>query len=361
MPEALLPLSKLITGGDAASLAHFRKARELLPDCTLINGYGPTETTTFAVCLTVGPEDLKGESVPIGHPIAKTRIFILDGDLNPVASDEVGELCIAGDGVARGYLNQPEMTADKFVTIIGSEDSERVYRTGDRARWLKGGTIEFLGRLDDQVKISGYRVEPAEIAATLRDHRAVRDAVVLVDEDGHGRKRLVAFVVPRWLPAPTANELREFIGSKLPQFMVPATVTTITEIPLTPNGKVDRAALARGGAASATRSADDAPLAALEKSIAAIWCEVLGLQTVGADESFFDIGGDSLALTEVHARLAKILPKPLPITDLFQYPTVKTLADRLIPAARAEIADDSEQRAARQREVLAQRRRQAAV
>ncbi len=358
-PETLRPLSKLITGGDAASVAHFRKARELLPDCTLINGYGPTETTTFAVCLTVGAEHLKGDSVPIGYPIAKTELFILDADLNPVVPGEAGELGIAGAGVARGYLNQPAITAEKFVTIESNEGRTRIYRTGDRVRRLNDGTIDFLGRIDDQVKISGYRVEPAEVAAALREHRAVQDAVVLLDDDHPGRKRLVAYVVPRWLPAPSANELREFVGSKLPQFMVPAAVTTITEIPLTPNGKVDRAALAGGRGSAPTRTADDAPPAALEKSIAAIWCGVLGLQAVGAEDSFFDIGGDSLALTEVHARLAKILPKPLPITDLFQYPTVKTLAGRLAsitPAANA--GDDSEQRAQRQREALARRRRQ---
>jgi amino acid adenylation domain-containing protein len=360
--EALRPLRKLITGGDAASLAHFRKARELLAECSLINGYGPTETTTFAVCLAVRAEHLHGVSVPIGRPIAKTRVFILDAKQWPVADGEVGELCIAGHGVARGYLNQPELTTEKFVTIAMPEGRTRIYHTGDRARRLADGTIEFLGRLDEQVKVSGYRVEPAEIAAALREHRAVRDAVVIAEEDGQTRKRLVAYVVPRWLPAPSANELREFVASKLPQFMVPAAVTAITEIPLTANGKVDRATLARGRADAAARDASSAPHAALEKKIAAIWCEVLGLPVVSVDDSFFDIGGDSLALTEVHVRLAKALPSSIPITDLFQYPTVRTLADRLTSASSASsAANDTEQRAMRQREVLARRRRQAAV
>jgi amino acid adenylation domain-containing protein len=361
-PAALAPLRQLITGGDSGSLSHFRRALDALPGVRLINGYGPTETTTFAVCLTARPENLGGTSVPIGWPIANTEAWILDGNLEPVRSGEEGELCIGGDGVARGYLGQPALTAERFVAPPWTADkSQRLYRTGDRARRRRDGLIEFLGRSDDQVKISGYRIEPGEIAAVLREHTGIRDAAVIVEESGEGAKRLVAYVVGRGAPAPDAAELRAYLGSKLPQFMIPSAFVALESIPLTSNGKVDRAALCAARPQASSAAATPAPVAdsgsRLETAIAAVWRDVLRLDKVGLRDSFFDLGGDSLQLIEVHSKLRKSIQAKFTITDLFQYPTVADLAAHLGAgeAAGAPAGDDLEERARRQRAALQRR------
>jgi acyl carrier protein len=325
----------------------------------LIHCYGPTETTTFALCLTVRPEHLIGSSVPIGFPIAEGELSILDAELNPLSGGDIGELCIGGDGVARGYLNRPEATAESFIALERAGDpSIRLYRTGDLVRERKDGAIEFVGRIDDQVKISGYRVEPGEISSALREHAAVRDADVIARSDRGGEKRLVAYVAPRSKPAPAPSELRRFLAGKLPHFMLPTAFVTIDAIPLTTNGKVDRDALPSPlemGADGDARPAQ--PTGGFEDKIAAVWSQVLGVARVGLHDSFFDLGGDSIGLIEVHSKLQKILGKSLRITDLFQYPTVAELAEHLdgkvIPGAN----DDIELRAQRQKELLDRRGR----
>jgi acyl-coenzyme A synthetase/AMP-(fatty) acid ligase/acyl carrier protein len=359
--EGLRPLRQLVAGGDALSIAHCRKVIAQLPDCRLVNGYGPTETTTFAVCLTLRAEVLQGGPVPIGSPINQTQVFILDDTLQRVKDGDLGELCIGGAGVARGYLNQPELTAEKFVTPAwGAASNARLYRSGDRARYRPDGLLEFLGRVDDQVKISGYRIEPNEVASVLREFPSVRDAVVIAEKRENRDARLIAYVAGD--PAILADHgaIRAFLAGKLPAYMVPAAFVTLASIPLTSNGKVDRAALpapvAADGAGSAARpasAADD-----LEEKIALIWRGVLNRNEVGARENFFDLGGDSLRLIEVHSRLRKELGVKLPITDLFEYPTIEALVRRLRPAPEpATPADDAAARARRQRELLAQRSR----
>ncbi len=357
-PQALAHLKQLLTGGDAGSPAHLRKALECLPGCRLINGYGPTETTTFAVCKTLDRGDLAEDSVPIGFPIGGTPVWLLDEQLNPVPKGETGEIFIGGCGVGRGYLNQPELTAQKFVVPKWATDpTMRLYRTGDLARYRDDGALMFLGRVDDQVKISGYRVEPGEIACVLREHPKVRDAVVIAGQDSGGSKQLMAYLVPRTVSAPDASDLRAFLARRLPQFMVPSAFVMLDAIPLNANGKVDRARLPlpqpRRDCAPPT---SDGPANLLEERIGAVWSQVLSLEKVGIQDNFFELGGDSLKLLAVHSRLQKQLGKKLPITSLFQYPTIAALVEHL-NGAHAAPTDDLDSRARRQRELLSSRSR----
>ncbi len=359
-PEMLEPLRQLVTGGDAGSVAHFLKVLEAVPHCRLVNGYGPTEATTFAVCLTARAEDLSGSSVPIGYSIKNTPVWVLDSVFNPVPVGETGELYIGGDGVARGYLNLLDLTAGKFVVPTWAPDpSMRLYRTGDLVRYRKDGALEFLGRLDDQVKISGYRVEPGEIAAALREHHAVRDALVLAEVNSSGDKHLVGYVVPAFAPGPDQLELRAFLQRKLPHFMVPAVLVSVDEIPLSHNGKADRAALLKAqDRAAGHREKIGLRVNSLEETIAAVWREVLNLASIGTHDTFFDLGGDSLQLIQVHSKLQKLLAVKFTITDLFQYPTVSALAERLGGGAQPRsLNDEANLRALRQRELLVRRAR----
>ena len=358
----LRPLQQLLAGGDALSVPHCRRFLAAAPQCRLINGYGPTETTTFAITMTLTGESLRGVSAPLGFPINQTQIYLLDDAMNPVASGEAGEICIGGAGVARGYLNQPALTAEKFVIPRwAAEGAMRIYRTGDLGRRGPDGTIEFLGRRDEQVKISGYRVEPNEIACVLREHPGVRDAAVVAPKNGNGSATLIAYVVGA--AAIDRDDLRAFLADKLPPFMVPSRFISLELIPLTNNGKVDRAALpaptsdearppvAKGPAVSAGAGA-------IEDQVAAIWCAVLRCAEVDSKANFFDLGGDSLRLIEVHSRINRELGVKIPITDLFQFPTVEAIVQRLRNEAPARPAlDEVEERARRQRELLARRAR----
>lgn len=241
--DDLCPLRQLLVGGDVLSVTHIRKAVDGLPGCRLINGYGPTEGTTFTCCHTITREDAQSTSIPIGKPISNTQVYLLDSTLQPVPLGEPGELCVGGDGLARGYLNQPELTAEKFVSHpFSDEPGTRVYRTGDLARYRSDGTIEFLGRVDNQVKVSGFRIELGEIEAVLMEHLSVQSAVVVARQDAPGEKKLAAYVVLRGLDD-NKIELRAFLQKRLPAYMVPSELVVLTSLPLSPNGKVDRGAL----------------------------------------------------------------------------------------------------------------------
>jgi amino acid adenylation domain-containing protein len=244
--DDLASLRQLLAGGDVLSPCHVHKALEALRDGTLINGYGPTESTTFACCHRMTRGHASEASIPIGRPISNTTVFILDERLHPVPVGEPGELCIGGDGLAHGYLNDPELTRARFPFKPSSgEQGTRIYRTGDRARYRPDGVIEFLGRLDSQVKISGHRVEPAEIEAKLQRHPAIRQAAV-VSYTGlppRGQKRLVAYFVGTQPGRTATEELRDYLASLLPSFMIPAVFLELAQLPLSPNGKVDRSAL----------------------------------------------------------------------------------------------------------------------
>ncbi|HEX2207503.1 MAG TPA: amino acid adenylation domain-containing protein, partial [Longimicrobium sp.] len=341
--DALRPVRQLLAGGDVLSVAHVRRVLAELPGTTLINGYGPTENTTFTACHAIRAEDVEHHHIPIGRPIRGTRIHVLDGRMQPVPSGVAGELCTAGWGLARGYLNAPELTAEKFVTVTIDGREERVYRTGDRVRWTRGGVLEFLGRMDQQVKIRGYRVEPAEIENVLDEHPSVAEAAVVARQDAPGDRRLVAYVVSVDGDTVDAAELRAWLSSRLPAHMVPSAFVAMDALPLTANGKVDRRAL------PATELVDEvaefvAPRTALEALLAELWGEVLGLERVGVTEAFWDVGGHSLRGMQIAARLRDALRVEVPLRLFFEAPTIARLAERL---NAAETEPGSVERAAR--------------
>jgi non-ribosomal peptide synthetase component F len=297
--------------------------------------------------------DSFSDSIPIGKPISNTRTYILDKNMNLVAPGETGELYTAGDGVARGYLNDPDTTAARFLTDpFAAGPSQRMYRTGDLARWRPDGTIEFLGRTDSQVKILGHRIEPGEIEAVLQRHGRVKRACVIARTES-GAKRLVAFFVP-FEPGPAPEELRDFVASQLPQHMIPAFFVALESFPLSENGKLDRAALANMELASKPApTPEGVPSSELERTLAQLWQGILKVQNVGLDDNFFDLGGDSLLLVAVHSNLQKLLQTEIPVTDLFEFPTIRKLARHLGHAeSQAAVVSDSKQRAQSQREAF---------
>ncbi|MEG5160088.1 amino acid adenylation domain-containing protein [Microcoleus sp. AT3-A2] len=291
----------------------------------VFNLYGPSEDTTYSTFALIekGAERMP----PIGSPIANTQIYLLDRTLNPVPLGVPGELYIGGEGLARGYLNRPELTTEKFIpTPFSNSPDARLYKTGDRARYLPDGNIEYLGRIDSQVKIRGYRIELGEIEETLRQHSAVRDAVAIARDDGSGNKRLVAYVVLNQDKLPSISNLRGYLQEKLPEYMVPAVFVTLESLPLTPNGKIDRKALpAPERDRPELEEAFAAPRTAIEKILAEIWAQVLGLEQVGIDDNFFELGGDSILSIQVISKANRaglqLTPK-----QLFQHQTIAQLA-----------------------------------
>jgi amino acid adenylation domain-containing protein len=300
----------------------------------LLNAYGPTETTITATAFECGPllcDNRTFQRIPIGRPLANRETYILDNYGNPVPVGVPGELHIGGVGVGRGYLNWPDLTAEKFVPNPFSEEpGARLYKTGDLARYLPDGNIEFLGRVDHQVKIRGFRIELGEIEAALDQHPAVREAVVLAPEDAPGEKRLVAYVVAERELLPTTTDLRSFLKEKLPEHMVPALFVLLDALPLMPNGKVDRRALpVPDRARPELEKAFVAPRDDLELQLAQIWEEVLGVRPVGVKDNFFELGGHSLMAVRLFALIEKRLGRKLPLTTVFQGATVEHLASVL--------------------------------
>ena len=328
-PLILRGVQQLLTGGESLSVAHVRAALKALPGVRLVNGYGPTESTTFACCYRIPDTLAEGRSsIPIGKPIANTRAYILEphGDAAPVGVP--GELWIGGDGLAHGYLHRPELTTRKFVPDpFSSAPGARMYRSGDRARYLSDGTIEFLGRFDDQVKIRGFRIEPGEIEAVLAAHPDVREVVVLAREDEPGDKRLVAYIVPTAPAGRDVDGLCEFVRERLPQYMWPAAYVVLPRLPLGPTGKIDRRALppperARGQSPPPFV----APRDALEELVVDTWRDVLKLDRVGVHDDFFALGGHSLLAAQVIARLTSQLRVEVPLRVFVDAPTVRSLA-----------------------------------
>jgi aspartate racemase len=335
-PEALAGIRQLLTGGEALSIKHVRRALARLPNTQIINGYGPTESTTFACCYAIPKKlDPTLSAVPIGRPIANTEIYILDAQLKPVPIGVSGELTIGGPGLARGYLNRPDATAEQFVrNPFSGAPGARLYKTGDRARYLPNGEIEFLGRLDHQVKIRGFRIEPAEIENVLRRHPSVQSASVIVREDRPGNKILVAYVVTTQRSSLSANELRAFASDKLPDYMVPSVFIFVDAIPLTPNGKVDRLSLPLPHPRTAAGGGGyQAPRTPVEETLARIWAEVLGVERVGIHDNFFDLGGHSLLAVRVADLIEKNISRCCRVSAIFQAPTVAALAVFLNQAA----------------------------
>ncbi len=337
--DRLQNVRQLLAGGDVLSVPHVIRAIELLPRTELINGYGPTENTTFTCCHRITTPPLPGRSVPIGRPIANTQAYILDRYLQPVPIGVPGELFAGGDGLARGYLNRPELTAEKFVAHpFSREPGARLYRTGDLARWLPDGSIEFLGRIDRQVKIRGFRVEPGEVETVLATHPAVKDCVVVVRDDAAGDKCLVAYIVPKQTPAPASDTWRAHLEDKVPEYLVPSAFVTLDALPLTPNGKLDLEALPLSdGARPDLQGSYLAPRDPIEEQLVEVWQNVLGVQPVGVRDRFFDLGGHSLLAVRMVAQLEKRFGKKLPVAAIFQHRTVEQLA-RLLRTSETRYA-----------------------
>ncbi len=322
----VFPRKYLILGGETLSFDLLQRISEVSGDCRIINHYGPTETTIGSLIYPVGQAtETWSATVPIGRPIANTEVHILDEQRRPVPPGSMGELYIGGAGLAKGYLNQPEQTATRFIqNPFASDPAARLYRTGDLARYLPDGIVEFCGRVDHQVKIRGYRIELGEIENALREHANIRDAVVQAREDELGHKHLVAYCVPQHEPAPLSADLSNALKQKLPAYMVPQIFINLKSLPLTRNGKVAREALPEPhfGPATGERAL---PQTDVEKKLAAIWTEVLGVADVGVHDNFFEMGGDSVLSIQIIARARQaglaISPK-----HVFDHPTIAALA-----------------------------------
>ncbi len=335
--EDLKPLRQLLAGGDILSVPHVQKVLANLKNCQLINGYGPTENTTFTCCYRITETTQLSKSVPIGRPIANTQVYILDSQLQPVPIGVSGELYIGGDGLARGYLNRPELTEEKFIPnpfekAKGNRQKAKLYKTGDLARYLPDGNIEFLGRIDNQVKIRGFRIELGEIEAVLSQHLAIRETVVTVREDvpGDTRPRLVAYVVTNSDVAPSNEELRSFLKQKLPDYMMPSAFVMLDALPLTPNGKIDRRVLpAPDSTQLESANIFVAPRDRWESHLTQIWERVLSIEPIGIHDNFFALGGHSLLAVRLFAQMEQVFPCKIPLQALFELSTVAQLASVL--------------------------------
>jgi amino acid adenylation domain-containing protein len=311
---------RVLCGGEALS----RSLADALTKCVkkVWNFYGPTETTIWSTAWEVVPD----APIAIGRPLANTQLYILDSQLQPVPVGVAGELHIGGDGVARGYLGRPELTAEKFIANPFSQDKQsRLYKTGDWARYLPDGTVECLGRMDHQVKIRGFRIELGEVETVLRQHAAIANAVVTAREDAAGEKRLVGYLVTRNGP-PSIGELREFIRTKLPAYMVPTHFIMMNEFPLTPNGKIDMRKLPAPEAMAPTARSYVAPRNDHERALAEVWQEVLRLGQISIEDDFFELGADSLSATRAFARINRRFGINLPLRAIFENPTVAGMA-----------------------------------
>jgi amino acid adenylation domain-containing protein len=326
-PERIMPGRLLLIGGEAARPEWVEAARALAPDCVIVNHYGPTETTVGV--LTYQANGTNGAHatpiLPLGRPLGNAEIYILDADLNPVPVGVPGELHIGGVGLARGYLNRPELTAERFIPHPFGRSGMRLYKSGDLARFLPDGTVEFLGRLDHQVKVRGFRVELEEIEAVLSEHPRVRAVAVLAHEQAAGDNRLYAYAV---LDGElTTDELRWFAQERLPEHMVPSAFMLLDELPRTPQGKIDRRALPSPEQFRREPGEEFvAPRTPTEEKVAEMWSELLGVERVGVNDNFFELGGHSLLATQLVSRLRQTFRIELPLRALFETPTVAATA-----------------------------------
>jgi aspartate racemase len=336
-PESPAGLTRaLIIGGEALREASLSFWRAHAPKTRLINEYGPTETVVGCCAYEVPPGMPSLATVPIGRPIANTQIYLLDAQMEAVPIGVPGELYIGGAGLARGYLNCPALTAEKFVpSPMGDEAGARLYRTGDFARYRSDGNLEFLGRIDHQVKIRGFRVELSEIEAVLCQYRQVREAVVLARDQVTGDKHLVAYVVSDDKLPPTVSELQTFLRQRLPDYMVPRDFVTLDALPLTANGKVDRRALQAAPVVRTPTRRATPPRDSLEARLIEIWQNVLGVSPIGVDANFFTLGGTSLLAVRLFARIDEAFGGVFPLAMLFQAPTVERLAQAIREAERS--------------------------
>jgi acyl-coenzyme A synthetase/AMP-(fatty) acid ligase len=347
-------IEHMLVGGEAFSAQLSEDLRRLLPG-KITNMYGPTETTIWSATHDV---DGEGGAVPIGRPIANTRLYVLDDRCQPLPPGVSGELYIAGDGVARGYLGRKELTTERFVPdpFAGCE-SARMYRTGDLVRYRDDGVLEFIGRGDHQVKVRGHRIELGEIEARLAGSEQVNECVVTVREDSPGDRRIVGYFVGDESRVDQTS-LRERLREKLPDYMVPSHLIQMDALPLTPNGKIDRTSLPAPETSQAgPRLVYAAPENETEKTLVEAWQDVLGLDRIGTQDNFFDIGGHSLLVVKVHRELRRLLDLPVSITDLYRFPTIRSLTEHLTSTGTSDVMQASSDRALRRREMMQRRRR----
>ncbi|MFZ5988791.1 MAG: amino acid adenylation domain-containing protein [Bacillota bacterium] len=322
--ECFEKVKKVLFGGERVSVNHVRKALDYMGTGKLIHVYGPTESTVFATYYFINEIDERASTIPIGRPISNTQIFIVDksNKLQPVGV--AGELCISGDGLARGYLNRSEMTAEKFVPNPFVE-GQTMYRTGDLVRWLTDGNIEFLDRIDTQVKIRGFRVELGEIEAQILKNRLVREAVVITKTSSNGNMYLYAYIVAD--EQLQVADLKESLSKDLPAYMVPSVFVKLDKLPLTPNGKVDKKSLPETDENIITQEEYVAATNDVQRNLVNIWESVLGIKCVGINDNFFDLGGNSLLLVRMHAQIDSLYKGKVSVTDLFTYTTISKLSE----------------------------------
>ena len=320
-------LKQILVGGERLSPRHINKARSAHPTLQLINGYGPTENTTFSICYNIS-EDW-AEDIPLGYPIANSTVYILDTGLNPVPVGIKGEIYLGGDGLAAGYLNQPQLTYQKFVKNPFNP-TEYLYKTGDLGIWREDGKVLFAGRADNQIKIQGYRVELQEIAQTIQDYPGIAQAQVLALRNQQGDYALVSFQVPESNQVPE-EELRTYLSARLPKYMVPVAFVNLEQMPLTKRGKADQKALKTlwNEEYNEDEKVYEAPANDTEKQLAAIWQEVLSRKQISVSDNFFDLGGHSLRATQVVSRVYKQMGIQIDLGQLFTYPTIRSLAEEI--------------------------------
>src|ERR1043166_6005583 len=338
-PDAFAGVTNLLVGGDALDPVSVRKLLNAQRPKRLVNGYGPTETTTFAMWHLIDHVNEDATNIPIGQPLSNTKAYILDAKLQPVPIGIPGELCLGGPGLARGYLNRPELTREKFVpNPFAAAGSTLLYRTGDLARYREDGCVEFLGRMDSQIKLRGYRIELSEIENVLARHPSLREAVVVARPSKAADKKVIAYLVPNQGGAVEIGAVRDYLKSQLPDYMVPSSFMVLDRLPLTPNGKVDRHALPE--ADSNPTPVDPMvglPRNNIEKELIAIWEKVLHVRPVSIFDNFFDLGGHSLLAVRLFAEIERVFGVAIPLATLFQAPNIEQLARILLGTAACPV------------------------
>lgn len=356
--QKLRSLRLAVLGGEPIAIARVRPWLESNPAAEIANTYGPTECTDICGYYRLNRANLENfPFVPLGHTIPNVQLSVVDEELRPVPPGESGELIIGGAGVGLGYLGDPARNSEKFLpnSLSGQLEGAKVYRTGDRVRLLPEGELEFLGRMDHQIKLRGFRIELADIEVALSAHPSIREAVVIL-EQAAGDPTLCAFYTLK-NNATSTEDLRTFLAARLPEYMMPVMYTALENFPLTPNGKVNRLQLASSSAAPSTPTPSVFPQGnSLESAIQKLWSASLGHDAFDLDANFFDLGGNSIQLATVHARLIDIVGRPIPITDLFAHATIRSLASHLSGTNLALKDNAIQQRALKQRQALASRR-----
>jgi amino acid adenylation domain-containing protein len=363
LPAPLRKLRYLVSGGDIMSPAHVAKAAQLLNSGHFISVYGPTENTTFTTTFTA-PRDLPADApVPIGWPVAGSILRILDDEMHPVPEGSAGQLYAGGEGLALGYLNAPDLTRQKFIADPFAQDpAQRLYRTGDLVRRDETGLLHFLGRMDNQIKVNGCRIEPEHVETVLRRHLPLTDIAVVACAMPNGAKHLVAFIVPLPGASLSSAAFREAANPYLPPHMIPARLETVDAFPLTATGKIDRLALSRHAAKARAQNPSNSQFTApIEAMLIDLWRHHLQLETVDVEQNFFDLGGSSLQLLGVHAELERLFPGQISIQDLFDLPTIRLLHGRLCGAPAADATSQAAAHAALQQRAHQNRARSSII